>query len=200
MTILGCFGGTTILGNTHFGLPPKSPQRLGSAPFGQLRGICPCEEIRRQLGQPLRLDLGRGTTVGTPFLGDGCLRDLGGVLMEFFGDFWGIFGGSHCFREMFVVRLESLFLGKKTGILKLCHTKSDGCRNVATFYLPYIKAQRSKLPAFLTELGAVEHSRRYSLLVKTLKQRKHQKKRPSAKELHPRKRTNDDGKPTIQKM
>ena len=87
MTILGCFGGTTILGNTHFGLPPKSPQRLGSAPFGQLRGIGPCEEIRRQLGQPLRLDLGEAKRLEPRFWG-GFFEGFGGVLMEF----WVIFG------------------------------------------------------------------------------------------------------------
>ena len=100
---------------------------------------------------------------------------------------------------MFVVRLESLFWEKKLAFLN-CAIQNLIAVEMSPRFLPYIEAQRSKLPAFLTELGAVEHSRRYSLLVKTFKQRKHQKKRPSAKELHPGKRTNDDGKPTIQKM
>ena len=108
-------GGTTILGNTQFGLPSKITPAVGSRTVWTASWDRP---VRRDSAPTRAATAARsrgGQTVGTPFLGDGIFWGIwGGVLMEFLG---GIFGGSHCFRQMFVVRLESLFLGKKLAFL-----------------------------------------------------------------------------------
>ena len=51
------------------------------------------------------------------FWGMGFFEGFGGGFDGVLDDFWGIFWGSHCFREMFVVRLESLFWEKKLAFL-----------------------------------------------------------------------------------